>query len=49
MRVTRYIGFVAFLFGVIVFAPEALASDVAARAVGVEGVVTVQGRVTRYL
>ena len=41
MRVTRYIGFVAFLFGVIVFASEALASDVAARAVGVEGVVTV--------
>ena len=41
MRVTRYIGFIAFLFGVIVFASEALASDVAARAVGVEGVVTV--------
>lgn len=41
MRVTRYIGFVAFLFGVIVFASESLASDVAARAVGVEGVVTV--------
>ena len=41
MRLTRYIGFVAFLFGVIVFASEALASDVAARAVGVEGVVTV--------
>ena len=41
MRVGRYIIFVAFLFGVVIFASEALASDVAARAVGVEGVVTV--------
>ena len=41
MRVGRYIIFVAFLFGVIIFASDALASDVAARAVGVEGVVTV--------